>query len=326
MPALLTPSEILSMSASAARRLTARGDGDCALLYLALLEGGGDAQRARRALTWDERRLSEAAARLCEMELLAPDQAPRPEALVSPEADKPPEYTRADLTAALEREGAFESLYRAMEECLGRPMSDNDLRTLYTLYDFLALPPEVILTVAHLCAMECARSLGPGRRPRMPEIKKEAFRWKRLGLDTPEAAEAYLKKRQALDGREQRLLSLVGVREQRPATAREREYLSAWVEMGFEDEAIRLAYERTLFRKQNMSWAYMNSILKRWHQAGLHTAAQVEAGDRGAPRETAQAPRAATARPREDYQPTPERIQENDDELREFLKAQRKGG
>ena len=43
MSALLLPNEILSMSAQAARRLVEAGDGDAALLYLALLERGGEA-------------------------------------------------------------------------------------------------------------------------------------------------------------------------------------------------------------------------------------------------------------------------------------------
>ena len=39
MSALLMPNDILSMTAQAARRVVELGDGDCALLYLALLEG-----------------------------------------------------------------------------------------------------------------------------------------------------------------------------------------------------------------------------------------------------------------------------------------------
>ena len=46
MPALLMPSEILSMSAQAARRLVEAGEGDGALLYLALLSCGGGAPPA----------------------------------------------------------------------------------------------------------------------------------------------------------------------------------------------------------------------------------------------------------------------------------------
>jgi DnaD/phage-associated family protein len=66
--------------------------------------------------------------------------------------------------------------------------------------------------------------------------------------------------------------------------AREREYLDAWVDMGFPNDAIRLAYERTVLKKQTLNWPYMNSILKSWHSKGLHTLAQIQAGDSDRPR------------------------------------------
>ena len=70
MTPLLLPNEILSMSAQAARILVEAGDGDCALLYLALLDGG-DAEKARRALHWEDVRLNAAYRRLTELKLAA---------------------------------------------------------------------------------------------------------------------------------------------------------------------------------------------------------------------------------------------------------------
>lgn len=64
MSALLLPNDILSLSAQAAKRLISAGNGDGALLYLALLDCGGDGARARKALKWDSRRLEDAYALL----------------------------------------------------------------------------------------------------------------------------------------------------------------------------------------------------------------------------------------------------------------------
>ena len=58
MTPLLLPNEILSMSAQAARLLVESGDGDGALLYLALLECGGDQAKASARLRWEDGRLS----------------------------------------------------------------------------------------------------------------------------------------------------------------------------------------------------------------------------------------------------------------------------
>ena len=40
-----------------------------------------------------------------------------------------------------------------------------------------------------------------------------------------------------------------------------------------------MAYERTCLNTGGLNWAYMNKILQRWHQAGLHTAKAIRSGD-----------------------------------------------
>jgi DNA replication protein DnaD len=41
-----------------------------------------------------------------------------------------------------------------------------------------------------------------------------------------------------------------------------------------------MAYERTCLNTGGLNWPYMNKILQRWHEAGLHTAEAVRNGDR----------------------------------------------
>lgn len=272
------PGGILSLTAEAADRLLSAGEGDAALLYLRLLRSdGGDRQGARRALGWTEERVYAAWKTLEKLGLVDPDApAEAPQKL---EADEPPEYTAADLARELEnRASAFPLLVDEAQKSLGKVLSTADLKSLYTIYDHLALPPEVILMLVHHCVRQTEEKYGPGRRPRMSQVKREAYAWSRAGADTAEAADAYLRRLDTLRDRENRLLPLLGVRG-RGAVEGERKYLAAWADWGFEDEAVALAYERTVLRKGGLNWAYMNSILKNWHAAGLHTAAQVEAGD-----------------------------------------------
>lgn len=73
-----------------------------------------------------------------------------------------------------------------MERRLGKKLSANDLRSLYTLYDHLALPAEVVLMLVGWCTEEMERKYGPGRRPFLSQIKKEGFVWARQGIDTME--------------------------------------------------------------------------------------------------------------------------------------------
>ena len=49
--------------------------------------------------------------------------------------------------------------------------------------------------------------------------------------------------------------------------------------MGFDNESIALAYERTCLNTGGLNWPYLNKIMIRWHEAGLHTVEQIRAGD-----------------------------------------------
>ena len=135
----------------------------------------------------------------------------------------------------------------------------------------------------------------------MSQIKKEGFIWARKGIDTLEKADAHMQRLASLHTRENEVLRLLDI-PQRPLVDREKTYIAGWDDMGFDNEAIRMAYERTVLKKQSMDWGYMNGILRRWHEKGLHTAAAVQSGDYD-PRPRAGAPRPQGGQPPVQNQP-----------------------
>lgn len=276
---MLLPGDILSMTSAAADRLLKSGNGDAALLYLHLLRRSGEfsAEYARKALAWPEERVRSGYDALVSMGL-ADKKAELPPAAAPPEPDEPPAYTSADIARELENGGDFPHVVQGVQQMLGKVLSTADLQILYSLYDYLALPAEVVMLLTTWCVEECERKYGQGRKPRMSQIRKEGFIWRRLGVDTAEAADAHIRALSALQTRERAILPLLGI-SGRTTVEGERKYIAAWVDMGFDDEAIRLAYEKTVLKKQSLNWAYMNSILKNWHLKNLHTVDQVEAGD-----------------------------------------------
>lgn len=279
------PGGILSLATGAADRLIAAGSGDAALLYLYLLKTGGayDTAQAARALRWEPSRADAALSLLSGMALAEG----KPSAPPSKALPEPPEYSAADINRELEnKDSSFPALVNEVQKRLGKVLSTNDLKSLYAIYDFSGLPPEVILLAVSWTVEEYQRKYGAGRMPRMPQIQREAFRWKERGVDTVEGAEAHLKRLTLLRERSTQILALLDIRD-RPPVDREKEYITGWIDMGFGDDAIRLAYEKTVMKKQSMSWPYMDSILKSWHQKGLHTAKQVEAQDSQRPRRPA---------------------------------------
>lgn len=277
-PVTLLPNSILSLSGETADRLLALGDADAALVYLHLLRRG-----SVQGLVWAAPRLQAALDKLSGCGLTAGVPAPAP-AAVQETQEQSPEYTIDDITTALGSGSSFGALADEVERRLGKKLSTADLKTLYTLYDHLAMPTEVILLVVSWCAAEVERKYGPGRKPFLSQIRREAFRWAREGVDTARRAEEYLQRLLDTRTRESEIARLLDL-PQRPLVERESKYIAAWLEMGFDNDALRLAYEKTVMgtTSKSMDWRYMNGILRRWHEKGLHTRDQIEHGD-SAPR------------------------------------------
>ena len=267
------PGEVLAITAQAADRLLKLDSGDAALLYLQLLRRGN-----AEGLKWTQDRVQGAWEQL-KSQGLAPERPPAPPEPPVRE-EPPPDYSTEDITQALaDSASTFPALAGEVERRLGKRLSTADLKSLYTLYDHLALPAEVILMLVGWCIESQERKYGPGRRPFLSQIKREGFIWARRGVDTMERAEEHIETLTRLRSREVEVLRLLDI-SPRPLVQREKDYIAAWDGMGFDDEAIRMAYERTVLKKQSMDWGYMNGILRRWHEKGLHTAAAVRTGDR----------------------------------------------
>ena len=270
------PDSVVSLSGTVADRLIALNDGDAALLYLHLLRRGGGAPDC-----WTQTRARSAMDKLVGAGLAVDASAEQAD---KPEPEDPPEYSGRDITDALHAQSDFAALADEMERQLGKKLTATDLKILYTLYDYLALPPEVILLITAWCAQGVAQKYGSGRKPFLSQIRREAFIWAREGVDTAEAAEEHLRRLLRLRSREGEIARLLHLPD-RPLVERERGYIAAWIDMGFDNNALALAYEKTVMgtASKNMDWRYMNGILRRWHEKGLHTAAEVSTQD-AAPR------------------------------------------
>ena len=270
-----TGEESVTVSAQAARRLLERGDGDAALLYLALLRHQGTVQPRALAgeLRWERSRIEAAEETLRQLGLIAPAETP-PEP-----AEARPDYRQADIADRLERSEEFRRLTGQVERRLGNKLTVPGVGVLLELWDHLGLPADVIYQLVCHCAERTERLLGPGRRPGMKEIGKEGYIWARRGIDTQRAAVEYLKQYARRQEAEPAYMRVLGLGERPPARSEEA-YLTAWQEMGFSPEAVALAYDKTVLKCYELKWSYLNGILKRWHEAGLHTPEEIEAGDR----------------------------------------------
>lgn len=255
-----------------AEKLLAATSPDGALLYI-YLKCGNSMESAAQDLRMSQSRLQCAGATLRQLGLYQEERTP----VVMGER---PRYTEEDVLGA-QQDMTFLSLRRELERILGKTLTTEELKILLGMIRYLGMPPEIIHMLVCHCR-ERARQKGKLRLPTLHSIEKEAYAWAERGIDTVEEAAAFIQSQNIRDTKLEKLKHLLQIRG-RSLTQAEDKYANAWLEMGFEEDALMLAYERTCLNTGGLSWAYMNKILQRWHQVGYHSAKQVKEGDKRTP-------------------------------------------
>lgn len=184
---------------SIAEALIAAHDGDVALLYIYLCcRGGEDLERAARELCRTMGEISAAWEKLQRMGLLPGERAFQDRPVPAPKpapAEELPEYETEDLVRRSREDAGFSAIVTEAQKVLGHVISSSDLKRLFGIYDYLALPPEVILMLLNHCV-----SISQGRRPSMRFIEKEAYVWANREIMSLEQAEEYIRSSRAPGG------------------------------------------------------------------------------------------------------------------------------
>lgn len=195
--------------------------------------------------------------------------------LVRRVSDRPPRYVynnlkHLQLMSGSEQESVYrykdfnETLHNLFEK--KRKLYDQDYRRVYEWIEVLGLPETVvIMLIRHLIDRY-------GVRFSFDKAEKMAREWSEMGVKTIEDAEqqALISKQQEDDL--QRVLRRLGQR--RKPSEDEQALFRKWTgEWGFSLPAILEACKETT--KGTPSMAYLNGILARQHQMGLHDAAEI---------------------------------------------------
>ncbi len=267
---------------SIADKLIAAHDGDVALLYIWLRRHDAfDVDAAARELCRTGTEVGNAYEKLCRMSLAHP-AAHALTVQKLPPADELPEYTAEDIVRRSKEDSGFQAVITQAQHKLGRVLSTADLKTLFGIYDHLALPADVIFMLIGYCIDVFAEKYGPGRLPSMRSIEKEAYFWANREIITIEQADEYIRTQAEKRSRVGELKSAMGIGS-RVLTPTERKYMLSWFEMGFDNEAILIAYDRTVTNTGALKWGYMNKIMLSWHEKSIHTAAEVAERDSRTP-------------------------------------------
>lgn len=261
-------SEYCVLRSDVVDRLLSCGDGDGALLYLYIVRHGvpDDESAVLRALNFSQSRLERAAFTLGNLKISSnavqnrQNGAPRPPV---------PRYTVSELRTRRTDDRRFESVCQTAESVLGRTLTEGQLRTLYTAYDHLGLPADVIIDM--LVWLKREKGV-PSRK----DIEGTAYLWADMGIYTAEASSAFLSRlesRKPVMEEMLRALDMAG----RDPSPNEYRYLERFINQGFTPEAVELGKERLYGRLTRFSWQYLRGILDNWHERGAHTVEEITA-------------------------------------------------
>ncbi len=182
-------------------------------------------------------------------------------------------YDSHTIADHLEQKEDFRSCCDLVGEKLEKQLTKNDYSSLLYLYDYVGLPAELIGGVAEYCVSRGKKS--------MQYLMKTALRmYEEDGIDTYEKFEkhmAHLEKLNAGIGRVRRLCGM-GERE---LSTKEQTILNRWFgEWELSYELIKLAFDKTVDSLGKVSLSYMNTMLKRWYEAGFTTPEDVAQKDK----------------------------------------------
>ena len=260
----------ITIEQAAVRKLLGTASGDATLLYL-YLHSGNDPEKAAQTLNLNQGRISCAMATLRQLGLWQNQRK-----VVIP--GERPSYTEKDVQTAMNDDQDFRALYGEIQRQLGKNLNTEEMKIILGFVRYLGMSPDVVCLLVCYCR-ERAKQKGNLRNPSLRTIEKEAYAWAEMGIDTMEEAAAFIQRQNQRTSRIGQLMEVMQIRG-RTLTATEEKYAQKWLEMGFEMDALAIAYDRTCVNTGNRNWNYMNKILTRWNAAGIHTAEQVKTKDK----------------------------------------------
>ncbi len=163
-------------------------------------------------------------------------------------------YTKSDINTYMKNNDGIRHMFLISEQLLNKTLTDTDRRILFSFYDYLSLPVEVIFTLLEYCI-----SIG---KTNMRYIEKVAYTWADKGIDTLSKASSYVKEENEICNTYKRFKSMFKI-SGRDFTSTEEAYIKDWVyNLKLSDKDIEDAYEKTVENTGKIAFKYMDAILK----------------------------------------------------------------
>ena len=267
----------MTISPEAADVLITAHDADMALVYIYYCKTGfADVENVAKGILMPRQKAAEALEKLQIAGLIGE----RPQNITEPEASSElPAASRAEVKRSEQCDEVFASLVKEAEQVMQRQATVPELQKLLQIYQYYNLAPETLMLLFHYVADRYAERYAGTRRPSLFAIDREANLWRSSGVTDLDSAEKYISDLQKKEEKESEIRDAIGI-VGRDLTDTERQYIWAWIDMGFGSELIAAAYDKAVTAKRTYSPAYVNGILRNWKAKGIQTIADLSREER----------------------------------------------
>lgn len=183
-------------------------------------------------------------------------------------ASRSSQYDNEEIADAMDGNDGFRAIVAFSTDKLEKQLNRNDLNTLYALYDYYGMAPDLVCGIVEYCVSIGKRNLS--------YVFNTAVSMQADGISSYEALEGYLKAKRTADGKAVRFRKLCGIGN-RELTSKERTYTDRWFgEMRLSFDLVKHAYEITVNNTGEVALPYMSKILEKWYAKGIKTVEDAE--------------------------------------------------
>ena len=193
------------------------------------------------------------------------NKEPKSNIIVLPKLETKPFYSPEELSCYTERSEEIRGLFKRGEEALGKLLTHNDMNVIFSFYDWLRLPVDVIEYLLSYCAENDHRNLR--------YMEKCAIDWSDKQIDSLEKALEYV---QAFDRDYRTILFHMGLSTGYP-TPGHKKYMDKWLDSWrMSMDLIIRACEVSIEHIDRPKFNYVDRILTLWHKNKVISLKQAE--------------------------------------------------
>ncbi|MCL2874423.1 MAG: DnaD domain protein [Defluviitaleaceae bacterium] len=174
--------------------------------------------------------------------------------------EKRPTYPPEEIEIYQKESSEIKLLFLEAEKSLGKLLSSNDLSMIFSFYDWLRLPVDVIIMLLDYSTRNGHTS--------MRYIEKVAIDWSEKGIMSVEQANELI---QSFNSNYRQILTALGLGGKSPAPAQIK-YMDKWIyEYKMPLDVILEACDATVLEASKPTIKYANAIIENWHKIGVKT-------------------------------------------------------